>query len=930
LNDRLPLLPRRATAFEPELAEWRRRVAARTTAAGVELPTTIVDELAAHLVDLLAAARDAGAGESAALAQAEAALAAADLTALRHHAARHPHRRRARRSDAEAATHRTRRLPMIGALRTAARQLRRQPRFVLVTTLVLGLGTAAATTVFTVVDTVVLRPLPYRAPDRLVALWDVNVEQGDDRDPISPVNFVDHRALPVYADAAAWWRPAVNLVDPGLEPVRVPTIETSGNLFEVLGVSPQLGPGFPAGGPLHAKGDEIAVVSDRLWRSRYGADPSLVGRQLLLDGDVFTVVGVMPPGFHFPDDVDVWQRLNWDMAGHSRHAHFMEGVARLADGVELDQAQAATDALAGRLGAQFPDSNRGWGARLVPLLDDQLGYYRPALVVVFGAVGLLLLVGVLNVASLLLTRALSREREMAIRVAVGAARRHLLVQLMAESLLLSLAGATVGIAAAWAAMPLLVRLAPVEIPRLAQASLDWKALGIDLAVVATTTLVFGLVPAMLLLRKRIAAELKSGERGSSRAARRVYGVLVTAELALACALLVSSALLVRTVHGMTATPTGVDAAEVVTAPLQLTRDSVPPEQFWDSWQRVGDRHVLILDALRRQPGVLAAGSTNFLPLSEGWRDPFAVQGQPIPENPNEGPQVQMHSISDGYLDAMGARLIAGRDLAVRDRLDAPGVVLVNETFARRHLPAGAVGQTLLVWAKVVGPLGANLHSRGKERHTPSSFEVVGVVADIRNVPLGLAVEPAIYFTSRQFPFAEQVLAVRASDPAIAREALRAAVSEALPGVPLGEIRTWGERFAEVTAEPRLLRATLCGFAVLAALLAAIGVYGMISWSVALRTRELAIRLTLGAPPRSVGWLILGRGLALVLGGLAIGLAVVRLATGALERVLFAVSPADPLANTFAAIVLVGATLAACLAPVLRAMRVDPVARLRAE
>jgi putative ABC transport system permease protein len=924
-----------ACGAPPDSAAWRLRVLARAAADHVELPDVMVDELATHLDDLATAARRAGADVPTATARAEEALAAADLGALRRRAAAHRHHRRALFADAEAAVHGSRSFPMAHTFRMAFRQFHRHRRFALVTVLVLGLGTAAATTVFTIVDSVVLRPLPYRAPDRLVAMWDVNVEQGDLRDPITPVSFMDHRALPVYADAAAWWRPAINLLDPGLEPVRVPAIEASGNLFALLGVSPQLGPGFPADGPLYHESEPIAVISDRLWRTRYNADPKMVGRQLTLDGEVFTVVGVMPKGFHFPDDVDIWQRLGWDMAQHSRHAHFMEGIARLAPGVELEAAQAAADALAARLAKEHPESNAGWGVRVLPLLDDQLGYYRPALAVLFGAVGLLLLVGVLNVASLLLTRAISREREMAIRVAVGAARRHLLAQLVAESLMLSLAGAAAGVGLAWAALPVIQRFAPVDIPRLAEASLDWRALGVALAMVIVTTLVFGSVPAFLLLRRKVAAELKSGERGSSRAVRGVYAVLVTAELALACALLVSSALLVRTVHRMTATPTGVEADEVVTASLQVTQETnrdATPQQYWDSWRKVTATHARVLEAVRAQPGVTAAGATNFLPLAEGWRNPFAFMDQPLPEDPETAPQVQMQSISEGYLDAMGATLLAGRDFTAADDAHAPGVVLVNETFARRYLAGGPqTGRALRVWSRAVGPLGAYLKAAGVPRdrsHEGYPAEIVGVVADLRNVPLGLRVEPAMFFPARQFPFGELHLAVRASDPALARDALRAAVREAAPTVPLGEMATWGERFAEFTAEPRLLRGTLCAFATLAALLAAIGVYGMISWSVALRTRELAIRLTLGARPVTVAWLVFGRGVALVLLGLAIGLALVRLAASSLDRVLFAVTPSDPAANALAALVLIGAAVAACVPPVRRAMRVDPIERLR--
>jgi predicted permease len=808
---------------------------------------------------------------------------------------------------------------------------------VIVTLLVLGLGTGAATTVFTIVDSVVLRPLPYRAPDRLVTLWDTNAEQGLAHDPISPVTFLDYRALPPIEDAAAWWRPGINLVDPGLDPVRVDTIETSANLFAVLGVGPQLGTGFGKGEPLHALDEDVVVISDRLWRTRYGADPDIIGRALDLSGEPHRVLGVMPPGFHFPDDVDVWQRLSWDLAGHSRHAHFMEGVARLAEGATLAEAQAAADALTLRLGEEHAESNRGWGVRLVPLLDEQLGYYRPALMVLFGAVGLLLAVGVLNVASLLLTRALSRDREMAVRIALGASPWQLVAQLLAESLVLSLAGAAAGVLAARALLPLLVRFAPVEIPRLADAALDWNALAAAGGVVALTTLLFGLVPALLLLRSKTTAELKAGERGSTRRARAIYSVLVTAELALACGLLVSSALLVRTVRQMVETPTGVDAAEVLTAKLQIVReDGEGAAAILAGWEKVGATHSRILEALRGQPGVEFAGASNFLPFEVGWRDPIPVMGQPPPPRPEDAPQSQMHSVSEGWFEAMGARVVAGRAFGPADGPCAPPVVIVNETFARRFLPEGAVGERIWFQGTNVGPLGSYLPNlrvrialgRHSESHYPTS-EVVGVVADVRNAPIGQESEPAVYFTTRQFPFGEVYVAVRArgeGQPAL--DALRAAVREVSPSTPVGDVRTWGERFAEHTAEQRLLMATLTAFGALAALLAAIGVYGLVSWSVALRTRELAIRLALGARPVSVARLVVRQSLSLVGLGVALGFGLVRLAESALVRVLYEVSPNDLSSTAAAGSVLAVAALAACLPPARRAMRVDPVDRLR--
>ena len=370
------------------------------------------------------------------------------------------------------------------------------------------------------------------------------------------------------------------------------------------------------------------------------------------------VVGVMPAKFHYPDDIDVWQRVRWDFTQHSRAAHFMEAVARLAPGITFEQAQSAVETLGGRIAQENPRTNKGWSSRLIPLLDEELGYYRPALMVLFGAVALLLVIGVLNVATLLLTRALSREKEIAVRVALGAAPRQLVTQLMSESLVLSVAGAVVGIVATLTALPLIIAFTPVDIPRLAEASVDLRALGLCLGVVGVTTVIFGLVPALLLLRTQFTSDLKSGERGSSKGARRIYSVLVAAEVAMACALLVSSALLVRTVGQMMNTPTGVDADDVTIATVQLTASAVGAPTRGGTietvWVPIADFHSRILEKIRQQPGVSAAGEANFLPLGVGWRNPFLIEGQPRPGRQEDLPQAQMHSVSEGYFEAMGA------------------------------------------------------------------------------------------------------------------------------------------------------------------------------------------------------------------------------------------------------------------------------------
>jgi putative ABC transport system permease protein len=908
--------------------DWPGLVVRHARTAGVDLTPLVVDELATHLEDIYLAARADGADHHRAMDAARHALETSGLATVR--LPRRPDSRaiHARLADDAASASRTRSFAMGYALRMALRQFRLQPAFALVVALVLGLGTGAATVVYTVVDAVVLRPLPYRAPDRLVKLWDANTEKGLARDPFSPVTFMDYRALPVFGDAAAWWRPDVNLRDPGLEPARVRAIETSANLFEVLGVGPQLGAGFPKDGPLFSP-EPIAVISDRLWRTRYNADPSLIGRTLRLNDVPYTIAGIMPAGFHFPDDVDVWERLQWDLTPRSRHARFMEGVARLKDGTSIEEARAAADALAARLAREHEASNKGWALALLPLLHDQLGYYRPALYVLFGAVGLLFVIGCLNVASLLLTRTLSRQREIAVRTALGAAPRQIVAQLLAESLLLSVAGSVVGIAVALAALPLVVALTPVAVPRLADASVSVGALGVALGLLVVTTVAFGLVPALVLVRRHAGRDLKAGGRGSSRDGRLIYQGLVVAEVGLAGALLVGSALLVRTVGRMTQIPIGVDGGNVVLANVQL---AIGPSQ--GRWQRVATEHATILDRIREQPGVTSAGSTNILPLEPGWRGAFRHADQP-PASLDERPRVQYISVSDGWFETMGVAVREGRAFSAQDTPQTEAVAIVNETLAKRYFAGrSAVGGRLPEVPAQIGPVGLNLkwtfHSHVDRTPPEGGWRVVGVVADVQNQALGLPVEPAVYLSTRQFPFAAVSIAVAGRDHATAVAAVRNAVKQVSPETPVGTVDTWPAHLAARTAEPRLLMTTLTTFGVLAAALAALGVYGLFSWSVALRRRELAIRLTLGARPTSVGAGLMRHSARLVAIGLGLGLGLVQSARGLLNAVLFGITTHDPASIAAAGALLFVVAIVASVPPAWRAMRVDPVEGLRAE
>jgi predicted permease len=516
---------------------------------------------------------------------------------------------------------------------------------------------------------------------------------------------------------------------------------------------------------------------------------------------------------------------------------------------------------------------------------------------------------------------------MAVRTALGAAPRQIVTQLVAEGLLLSIAGALAGVMVAFVALPLVVALTPVAVPRLAEAAINGRVLLLALGLVAGMTMVFGLMPALALLSRQIGTDLRTGDRGSSNGARRLYQGLVVAEVALACALLVSSVLLVRTVRHMMQVPLGVDGASTVVASVQLTAASAG-----SSWARLGGLHSQILDRLREQPGIVSVGSTNRLPIENGWRGPLARPDQAA-SNPDDNPQAQHISVSEGYFETMGARLVEGRFFTDRDAADGEAVVVLNQAAARRYFGReSAIGREMRSWSSQIGPLGRNLTWRELEggRRVQPALRVIGVVADVQNVALGLPVEPAAYFPTRQFPFSAVSLAINARDAATAVAALKQVLQQVSPSTPIGVVETWADDRATRTAEPRLLMSTLSAFGALAALLAALGVYGLFSWSVAVRRRELAIRLTLGARPVAVASSVMRQSAGLVVVGVLAGFALLQGVRHLPASVLFGVEPNDPMSTVIAGLLLLVAAVLASAPPAWRAMRVDPVEGLRIE
>jgi predicted permease len=595
----------------------------------------------------------------------------------------------------------------------------------------------------------------------------------------------------------------------------------------------------------------------------------------------------------------------------------MEAVARLRPGVTVDDAARELTALTARLGREHVSTNRGWSARPVPLLDDMLGYYRPALYVLLGAVGLLLLTACINVASLLLARAGVRGREMAVRAALGASRIRLVRQMLVESLMLAAAGTTAGAAAAVALVRVAIAASPVSIPRLESVQVDGRLLAFAIAATGGTALIFGLAPALVVSKTRAAEALRESGRSLTSTRSHAWNrMLVVAEVALASMVLVASALLVRSVGRMMDAPTGIVSEQVLTTNLQLSGKA------YQKWADTEVFYAALLDRLRSQPGVDAAGVTNFLPLQAGWRVPFGVEGRPG-ARAGEELMAQVHSISDGYLEALRARLIAGRTFTAHDGPTGEPVVIVNQTFARRYFPGeNAVNGRLVQLPNGIGPPGRNLMSRG------SVFRIVGVVADVHQAAIGQPPEPVIYHSSRQFPFNAMSIALRGPDVSALAAAARTAVRQLDPTLALGDVQTMPERLRSAAAEPRLLMFVLAAFAVLTGLLAAVGIYGLLTWVVNERRRDLAIRLALGARPALLARGITLHGITLVAAGAAIGVAGSRAGGRLLQDVLFQTGPSDPAAVAASVGLLIAAALAACALPAWRAAKVEPLDGLR--
>ena len=803
-------------------------------------------------------------------------------------------------------------MTILNDLRHGARLLVRSPGFSAVAIAALAIGIGANTAIFSIVHALLLERLPYGEPERLAVVWEHNVPRDRKNNVVSPGNFIHWREMNhVFEDIAAVGMTFnVTLTGQG-DPVEIPFQYVSAGFFPIVGVQPAVGRAFTP--EEDRPRSRVTVISDRLWKSRLNADPAILSRAITLQGESYTIVGVMPPGFSFLDKtVDLWLPVGFPAEARTPRGRWLSTVARLKPGVTFEQAQNDMTRVAAELTTQFPDFNSGWTARVVPLREQLTGDIRPALFVMLGAVAFVLLIACANVANLLLARATTRQRELAVRAALGAGRGRLIRQLLAESLVLSAAGGLAGLVLAWWGLEVLRTFVGDRIPiqRLELAGIDGSVLAFTAAVSLLSGIFFGLIPAFSAAGTGLNDSLKEGGRsGSGARGLRTRSAFVVVEIALALVLLVGAGLLVRSFVRLMDVDAGFDTARTVTM-----RVSVPQSRYGAPAQRVQffDR---LFESIDRLPGVQSAGAVSFLPLTGlGSATRYWVVGAPVPP-PGEEPVTDVRVIARDYFGAMRVPLVRGRLFDERRSADAQGKVIVNEALARLHWPGeDPIGKRIKVsWGKNV------------------EDEIIGVVGDVRHSDLETEARGMIYWPLTREANPAMTLTIRAAgDPAAVVGAVRTILREQDPNIALADVRTMDEVVSRSVAQRRLMMVMLGIFAGSALLLAAVGIYGVIAYSVTQRTREIGIRLALGAQRSAVLKMIVGQAAVLALVGIGIGTFGAILLAGLMTELLFGVQPFDPVTFVAVGSVLGAVVLLASYLPGRRATRVDPAIALRAE
>ncbi len=797
-------------------------------------------------------------------------------------------------------------------LRYGARMLVKTPSFTLIALLTLALGIGANTAIFSVVNAVLIRALPYRDADRIVTLWQRNNQSGTKEDGASPANFLDwHSRSQAFTEISAAEPYSLNLTGHD-EPEAFRAWLVTAGFFQTLGVGALHGRTF-APEEYRAGNERVVIIGYGLWQRRFGADPNLIGRTLRLNGQQYTVIGVMPPEFRFPTGREMWApRIATERDKVARGSGYMPVIGRLKPGVTLAQAQQDMDGIAAQLVQEYPQANRDRGVAVIPLPEQLTGQVRRPLLVLLGAVGMLLLIACANVASLLLARAAEREREFAVRAALGAGRGRLARQLLTESLLLALLGGLAGILVAGWASGAILSLSPGGLPRAGEVRIDGRVLAFAVAVSVLTALIFGLAPALRFSRPDINRLLKEGERGATGLARhRLRQALVVSEIALALVLLVGAGLLVRSFVRLLQVNPGFSTDKALSLEVHIWGVARTPEQRAAFFEQT-------LDRIASLPGVRAAGAVAALPFHESAIDPtvtFTIEGRPTPP-PGQEPTAYLTVATADYFNVLSIPLRRGRFFSRFDRQGAAPVALISETMARRYWPDE-------------DPLGKKITARLFGQ--PINCEIIGIVGDVRHTGLDSDPRAELFRPHLQSPYGSMTYVVRtAADPLTLLPAVKKEIWAINRNLPFTSTATIEQLVSRTLDQRRFTLFLLSSFAALALLLAGVGLYGLISFTTRQRMHEIGVRMALGARPRDVARLVLREGLLMTLSGVAIGAAGAWTLTRFLSGLLYGVSATDPITFAALSLLLLVVALLACWLPARRATKVDPMIALRYE
>jgi putative ABC transport system permease protein len=803
-------------------------------------------------------------------------------------------------------------------LRYAFRRLLKSPGFSIVAIATLALGIGANSAIFSVVDTVLLRALPYPHPEQLVNIWGTSVRGANTRQAESLPDMFDFRAQSRSFSAVAAYSGAWTVLTGVSEAQEMDGVAVDGDFFETIGIAPALGRGFTAA---EAKpgAPNVVVISYNLWKRAFASDPQIVGRVVTMRAGTFTILGVMPAGWKFPANFDTSDfvmplRVLWPNAPSQRNLHVVRIVGRLKPGVTASQADAELKTIARQLEQEYPDANADRGAAVVPMLQDMVRNVRPALMILLGAVGLVLLIACANVANLLLARAAARAREIGIRTALGASRIGIIRQLLIESSLLALFGAAGGLLLAWWSIDLLGKFGPPNIPRLSEIHINPAVAAFTFAVAIFSTLLFGLVPAIQVSRGNLTGVLQQGAKGSTGGLQgtRVRAFLVVAQVSLSLLLLACAGLLIRSFFNLQATNLGFDTTRLLVINEALPRTTYSEEQKQRAF------YVQVMPKLAALPGFESVGGVSPAPFSgEDYPSSFRMEFAPDP-GPGHRPEASHIVATPNYFHTLGIPLRAGRDFETRDDENAPHIAIVNETFVRRFIPArDPIGQHILVERK---------------NGAPDSLEIIGVVGDTKQNELAAPTSPEMYQPFAQSPSGHLWLFFRTATENLSgtHAAVRGVFHSQDPEVFVSRIDPIRVLISETLARPRFNMLLLGVFAGTAMLLAAIGIYGVLAYSVTQRTREIGIRMALGAQRADMLRMVLRQSLTVVGIGIAIGLVASFGATRLLASLLYGVGANDILTYATVVFLLGTAALLASYIPARRAMKVDPMVALRYE